>query len=204
MTRGGVSLRAAVPGDASFLTDLWTESLRRVDRAQQHADVELLLARLEGGPDERIVVATYDGEVAGAIYLRIAPVSVLNPDLAVQALAPHVLSGYRRRGVGRHLMEAAVSLAEERGIGHVATAASSGSREGNRFMARLALGPQAVLRVAATHAVRAKLTAQTPVRERAGGGRQLTRVLAARRSQRRARAVPSAEPVGGHQGAGQP
>ena len=39
-------------------------------------------------------------------------------------------------------MEAAVSYAEELGIGYVATAASSGSRDANRFMARLALGPR--------------------------------------------------------------
>ena len=56
-------------------------------------------------------------------------------------------------------MECAVTWAEELGIGHVATAASSGSREANRFMARLALGPQAVLRMAPTPAVRAKLSA---------------------------------------------
>ena len=43
-------------------------------------------------------------------------------------------------------MEAAVTYAEERGIAHVATAAVSGSRDANRFFARLALGPHAVLR----------------------------------------------------------
>jgi hypothetical protein len=69
----------------------------------------------------------------------------------------------------------------------VATAAASGSRDANRFMARLSLGPQAVLRIATTHAVRAKLTAQRPPVQRAGG-RQLTQVLAARRSMRRSQA----------------
>ena len=78
-----------------------------------------------------------------------------------------MLPRYRRRGVGRALMDAAVSYAEELGVGHVATAAASGSRDANRFMARLALGPRAVLRVASTPMVRAKLTAQRPAVHRA-------------------------------------
>jgi hypothetical protein len=48
-------------------------------------------------------------------------------------------------------------------------------------MARLALGPQAVLRMAPTPAVRAKLSARYPA------ARQVTQVLAVRRSLRHAR-----------------
>ena len=114
----------------------------------------------------------------------------------MQAVSPHVLPHYRRRGVGRALIEAAVSYAEELGIGHVATAVASGSRDSNRFMARLALGPRAVLRVASTPMVRSKLTAQSPAAHRAGG-RQLPHVLAARRSMRRSGA---STPVGNVRG----
>jgi len=107
----------------------------------------------------------------------------------VQAISPHVLPAFRRRGVGRTLMEAAVAFAEERGIAHIATAAVSGSRDANRFMARLALGPHAVLRLAPTAMVQAKLDAQAPTTSRTSGrsgARQLTHVRAARRSTRRA------------------
>jgi hypothetical protein len=61
----------------------------------------------------------------------------------------------------------------------------SGSRDANRFMARLALGPHAVLRLAPTAMVQAKLDAQSPTTARTSA-RQLTHVLAARRSSRRA------------------
>jgi hypothetical protein len=81
-------------------------------------------------------------------------------------------------------MDAAVSWAEERGAGHLATAAATGSRDGNRFLARLALGPVATLRLAPTAAVRAKLMAQRPPVARVPA-RQLTHVLAVRRSMRR-------------------
>jgi GNAT superfamily N-acetyltransferase len=101
-----------------------------------------------------------------------------------------VLPRFQRRGVGSALMEAAVTWAEELGIAHVATAAVSGSRDANRFMARIALGPYAVLRVATTHAVRTRLTAHRRPAQ-SSGGRQLTQVLAARRSLRRSRAGTS-------------
>ena len=95
---------------------------------------------------------------------------------------------YRRHGIGRMLMECAVSFAEEIGVTQVCTGVNAGSRDGNRFMARLALGPLATYRAAPVTAVRARLTAQRPaLPASAGGGRQLTRVLAARRSMRRSR-----------------
>ena len=108
------------------------------------------------------MVAEYDGEVAGAVHLRVTTMTPINLERVVQAVSPHVLPRYRRHGVGRALMDAAVSFAEELGIGHVATAAASGSRDANRFMARLALGPWAVLRVASTPMLRSKLTAHAP------------------------------------------
>ena len=55
-------------------------------------------------------------------------------------------------------------------------------------MARIALGPYAVLRVATTHAVRSRLSAHRRPRPAPANGRQLTQVLAARRSLRRSRA----------------
>jgi hypothetical protein len=108
-----------------------------------------------------------------------------------------VLPEFRRRGIGRALMGAAVAFAEERGIGHIATAAVSGSRDANRFMARLALGPHAVLRLAPAAMVQAKLEAQTPAIGPVSGrtsGRQLTHVLAVRRSSRRAQRRRIADP----------
>lgn len=184
MSRSLVSLRSALPSDAPVLVELWTEVLRRADRDEQMADLVQVIERVSQSADERMVVAEYDGEVAGAVHLRVGTVSPLNLERTVQAISPHVLPAFRRRGVGRALMDAAVSWAEEMGVGHVATAAASASRDANRFMARLALGPCAVLRVAPTHVVRAKLTAQRPSAQRTMG-RQLPQVLAARRSQRR-------------------
>jgi GNAT superfamily N-acetyltransferase len=184
-----VSLRLALPDDAPVLAEVWAQVLRRVDHHEQIADIEAIIDRVTPLHDERIVVAEYDGALAGAVHLRACTLTPLNLEPVVQAISPHVLPAFRRHGVGRALMEAAVAFAEERGIVHIATAASSGSRDANRFMARLALGPYAILRLAPAAMVQAKLEAQAPaigVTTSRSGTRQLTHVLAARRSSRRA------------------
>lgn len=184
MSRSLVSLRCALPSDAPLLAELWSDVVRRADREEQVSDLVAVIEQAATVPGQRLVVAEYDGELAGAVHLCVTTLSPLNLEPTVQAISPHVFPQHRRRGVGRALMDAAVAYAEEVGVGHVTTAAASGSRDANRFMARLGLGPQAVLRVATTHAVRAKLTAQRPPVQR-NGGRQLTQVLAARRSMRK-------------------
>jgi GNAT superfamily N-acetyltransferase len=194
MTRSLVTLRAAVPADAPNLAELWADVLRRCGPEERVADVECLLAGLEGCSTQRVVVADYDGEFAGAGHLEATTMTPINLEPVVRAVSPHVLPRFQRHGVGTALVDAAVTWAEELGISHVATAAVAGSRDANRFMARLALGPYAVFRVAATHAVRSRLGVQRrPVQTT--GGRQLTQLLAARRSQRRSRAAAATQDV---------
>ena len=178
----------AVPTDAPDLAELWTDVLRRTSAEDQSADLETVIAGIEESGDQRILVAEYDGEFAGAVHLQATTMSALNLEPVVRALSPHVLPRFQRHGIGSALMDAAVTWAEELGIGHVATAAVAGSRDANRFMARIALGPYAVLRVASTHVVRSRLSAHRRPAQ-SSGGRQLTQVLAARRSMRRNRAA---------------
>jgi GNAT superfamily N-acetyltransferase len=182
MSRSLVTLRDATLSDVEHLAALWQPFLRRTDTCQVD-DLADAIERAQQVPGERLVVAEYDGSFAGAVYLKAAPYSPVNPEPVLQVHNAAVVVDHRRRGIGKALLEVAVPWAEELGIGHVATAAASGSREANRFMARLALGPQAVLRMAPTPAVRAKLIG------RHATGRQVTQVLAARRSLRSARSV---------------
>lgn len=187
MSRSPVTLRDVQVNDAGPLSVLWEELLRPGDRLVHVADMEAIIARVLENPFERIVVAEYDGAFAGAVLLRSATLTHLNLEPTVQAMSPHVLPEFRRHGIGRALINAAVTWAEELGIGYVASASLSNSREANRFMARLAFGPQAVLRVATTHAARAKLTASAAARRPSPSGRPVGQVLAARRSMRRQR-----------------
>lgn len=183
MTRAQVTLRRAGLADAPFLTDLWSESCRRGDRHEQVADLEAVITTAEESSEERLVVAEHDGVAAGAVLLRLSTVGPMNPEPCLQVLAPCVAAPMRRKGVGRALMQAAVTYAEELGVGQLATAVDSGSRDANRFMARLGLGTRATLRFAPVATVQSKVCG-SPV-GRAPAPRQLGQILAARRSMRR-------------------
>lgn len=188
MSRASVLLRTAVPTDAVVLRELWSDVLRPTTREDQVADVLTILEQAATDPDVRVVVAEIDGQVVGAVHLRAGVVSTLNLERMVQAFAPHVMPGHHRRGVGTALMEAAVSFAEERGVGLVGAAALSASRDANRFFARLSMGPVAVLRVASTAGLRQRLPGVRPTRAAGSpSARHIDKVLAARRGRRQAR-----------------
>lgn len=185
MSRAAAVLRDATIDDAPALVALWGDLMRRLPTGDQMDEMITIITRASQDNDQRITVAECDGEAIGAVLLRVTTLSPLNSEPVVQAISTHVNPEFRRRGVGRLLMEAAVQHAEEQGIGHVAAASLSSSRDAHRFLARMALAPQAVLRIAPTHVVRAKITGRRPT----GVERRqpLSQVLAQRRSMRRQR-----------------
>lgn len=185
--RSPVTLRRAEEGDAEALVELWGAVMRKVDRQDLVADVHRIIDDCRTNGDGCIVVAEYDGEVAGSVYLRTTTITPVNLEPVVQAIHPHVAPRFQGRGVGRALMDAAVTYAEDHGIAHVASAALAGSRDANRFFARLALGPMATLRLAPTSVIRAKLSAGSRHAVGVRPSRQLSQVLAARRSLRGSR-----------------
>lgn len=185
MSRSAVVVRPAEAGDVANLRDVWADVLRRGTIEEQLTDVAAIVTDVTECPNRAVAVAEYDGEFAGAVYLEAGTLTPINLERSVLAVSPHVVPSFRRKGVGSALMEAAVSFADQRGIGHVASAAESDGRDANRFMARLSLAPKATLRVATTSAVRARLSARRPLSSAASGTtRHIDRVLAARRIRR--------------------
>jgi GNAT superfamily N-acetyltransferase len=183
-----VTLREAETRDAPFLVEVWHESLRRADRQDLVADLEIVIKDAALSAESRVVIAEYNDVPAGAVFLRVASVSPINLEPVVQVISPHVLPSARRKGVGRALMEEAVTFADQLGVAHVMTAASAASRDGNRFLARLGLGAHATLRIAPTSVLRGKLTTGLTAGQRAVANRgHLGQVLAARRSLRHPR-----------------
>ena len=93
--------------------------LRKADRQEQVHDLEIIVKEAAESPERRLLIAEYDGEPAGAVLLRVTPMTPLNLEPTVQALAPHVTPSFRGKGIGSALMEAAVLWAEDLGIGHI-------------------------------------------------------------------------------------
>lgn len=185
MSRYSLTTRVATREDAPVLAELWSDAVRRADRAEQAADLELIVKGAAASPEQRVVVVEHDGQLAGAVYLRITTLSPLNLEPCVQAIHPRVFDHARRHGVGHALMEAATAFAEENGVLHVVTAVPHSSRDANRFMARLGLAPVVMYRIAPTTLLRSRVS---PQRSTLGADSGRTKVLAARRSLRRARA----------------
>jgi ribosomal protein S18 acetylase RimI-like enzyme len=104
-----------------------------------------------------LIAADDNGAVVGMLAARSDAVGAidLTPVLHVTHLL--VAPGHRRRGIGRALLSAAVHVAEEGGVEHVLATAAAGSREGNRYLARIGFAPLVVHRIAPTSALRRSL-----------------------------------------------
>jgi N-acetylglutamate synthase-like GNAT family acetyltransferase len=188
-----VHVRDATPDDADALLEVWASftarpSADRDSSPSPTAEAACAVARIAADPDQRLLVALIEDRVVGAAHLIRAPLSPVHSEMAVHMSHLNVLDDFRRRGVGRTLIEAAVSWAEEKASSHVFAAASVNSRDANRFMARLGLGQVAVVRGATVSALRSKMPVEPPAAARVGSRnhRGVGQVLAQRRSQRRA------------------
>jgi GNAT superfamily N-acetyltransferase len=161
--------------------------------AQQVNETSASVAAIAADPDQRLLVAVIEGQIVGAALLARAPLSPVHSECAIHVSHLHVLDEFRRHGVGHALMEATVTWAEEKDTSHVLAAASVGSRDANRFMARLGLGQIAVVRGAPVSTLRAKLPVEPPAAARVGARshRSVGQVLVARRSLRRSQSRTS-------------
>ena len=171
MSRVNVRVRPADVADVPALVEL-TRSTDLVSgtfsgRALLDDRVEHLTERvtqiLRDG--ERLLLVAVDdstGALAGLLVARQDEIGAidLTPVLHVSHLI--VAPKQRRRGVGRTLLVAAVHLAEERGVDRVLATAASGSREGNRYLARLGFAPLVVHRIASTSVLRRSLGMSDP------------------------------------------
>ena len=171
MSRVNVRVRPADVADVPALVEL-TRSTDLVSgtfsgRALLDDRVEHLTERftqiLRGG-ERVLLVAVEDstGALAGLLVARQDEIGAidLTPVLHISHLI--VAPKQRRRGVGRTLLAAAVHLAEERGVDRVLATAASGSREGNRYLARLGFAPLVVHRIASTSVLRRSLGMSDP------------------------------------------
>lgn len=109
-----------------------------------------------------LLVAVDEGGIVGLLVARPYELGTIEstPTLHVSHLI--VEPKLRRRGVGRTLLVAAVHVAEARGYDRILATAGSGSREANRYLARLGFAPLVVARLASTTTLRRSLGLAEP------------------------------------------
>jgi GNAT superfamily N-acetyltransferase len=127
-----------------------------VDTSQEHLTERL--SAIVGAPDRVLLVAVDDtGAIAGLLAARRDAIGAIDLTPVLHVTHLMVLPEQRRRGIGRQLLAAAVQLADETGIEHLLATAASGSREGNRYLARLGFAPLVMHRIAPTSLLRRTL-----------------------------------------------
>lgn len=187
MSRAAVVVRDAVPEDADALREIWNDFTSEPDRRPRDSSpterVQRALHRLQADPCERLVVALVDEVPVGVAHLRRAAISPIHDEDAVYVGYLHVLTGHRRRGVGKSLLETAADWADEKDTTHIMASVAAGARDSNRFLARLGLTQVAVVRATTVASLRARLS--TPLT----GKPVATNVVATRRLMRRARSA---------------
>jgi hypothetical protein len=195
VSRAPLLVRDAVEADAGDLCLLWSDLLMLPGGDGSGRPPERVAAagitRCLGEPGCRILVAEQDGRVVGCAYLRLARVSPVHDEQAVQVSHLQSTEQSERSLVDRALLEAALSWAEQQGASTLLSATGAHDRESNRTLARLGLAQVVVLRGATVSALRGRLPHDPSAlaRSAARTGRSVGQVVAARRSQRRARAV---------------
>jgi ribosomal protein S18 acetylase RimI-like enzyme len=166
VSRANVRIRPAEQADVDALVAL----TRSIDtgkgtfsgRGLAQPDPRYLARRfaeiLDDG-DRTLLVACDDhgGEVVGLLVAREDELGAIDVARALHVSHLLVTPKYRRRGVGRALLTAAVHLADELGLDRVLASVAAGSREANRYLARLGFAPLVIHRVASTGVLRRAL-----------------------------------------------
>lgn len=165
MARVNVRVRPAVPDDvpalATLVQSVDTTSGTFSGKALVDASTEHLCGRLATifDQDDRVLLVATDesGKIVGLLCGRDDEVGAI--DLTAVWHVTHLLVApeARRRGVARALLSAAVQLAEESGADRLLATAAAGSREGNRYLARLGFAPLVMHRIASTATLRRSL-----------------------------------------------
>lgn len=170
MARSVVRVRDAGPADLDPLLDFASRVLEAGDASSRSPIVRLAVgamaqsqrdryARLLADPEHRVVLVTDDQQrTVGAAIFSVDMISALLTLPVVYVSHVVVPELERDRSVGRALVEAATTFAEEIGAEHVVVGLNPAGRETNRFFARLGFAPLMMRRIASVPALRRVLT----------------------------------------------
>lgn len=165
MSRVNVRIRPAteedIPALVALVQNIDTSTGPFSGKPLQDSSDEHLSARfgeiLASADRQLLIAADETGAVVGMLAARRDEVGAIDLTPVLHVTHLMVAPASRRRGVGRALLVGAVHLAEEVGVEHVLATAAAGSREGNRYLARIGFAPLVVHRIAPTATLRRSL-----------------------------------------------
>lgn len=204
MRRTSLHVRPAADTDVPALVELGEQLLpnpaesgrsRGTPAGARAALEQRYLEALTDPARHLVVVVNDEDEPLGMALLTIAPANALLDLPAVHMSHAVVSDRHKRRGAGKALVVAAAAFAETHGLEQIVVSVQPGSRDANRFFARLGFAPVAVRRVAPVAVVRRQLAQ--------GGEARPVDHVARRRPRRAGRrvALPGA-PLGPADGSG--
>jgi ribosomal protein S18 acetylase RimI-like enzyme len=143
VTPAGIEIRPATDGDFEALAELdWSSAVHhaRIDpEAYQLPDREAAVAFLKerfDDPRREVLVATVEGAVVGMVDVTLVddprPGSI-HRSIPTADLGISVLEAWRRRGIGRALMNAAEASARRRGADRMILDMSAANEDALRF-----------------------------------------------------------------------
>jgi len=187
VTRSPVEVRRAVIEDLDDLLLLWSQAREEVARGGRTPggipldQIRPRLAESLGSPDIHILLARWEGRVAGYAVLRVAPLLAVVDGPALHIDHLFVQPSARRHGVARGLLSAATAIAERQGAEQILASAAPSAKDTHRFLARLGFFPLVVRRAVGTATLRRRLAGE--------GQRSGLEDLLSRRRSLRARAL---------------
>lgn len=170
MARSAVRVRDAELADLDSLLDFASRVLESGDPSSRSPLARLAVgamqqsqreryARLLSDPEHRVLLVVNDQQrTVGAAVFSVDMISALLTLPVVYVSHVVVPELERDRSVGRALVEAATTFAEEIGAEHVVVGLNPAGRETNRFFARLGFTPLIMRRIASVPALRRTLT----------------------------------------------
>jgi ribosomal protein S18 acetylase RimI-like enzyme len=162
--RSALRVRPAAESDLPALVDLATELREALLPAETglrpgsptgRAVLEQRLREALESPNRHLVLVVGEAdEPLGMALFTVSSANALFDCPSLHMSHAVVDDRHRRRGAGRALVAAAAAYAEERGLDSIVVSVRPGSREANRFFARLGFAPLAVRRAASVTTVR--------------------------------------------------
>lgn len=136
-----LSYRDATAADLSFIVRLIAEDAvtETPDRADEpnHPRYLAALAAIDADPNQRLLVAEYEGQPAGTLQLTFIPGIARLGESRCLIEAVHIAPNLRSRGLGSQMIRWAIEQARARGCGIVQLTSNKKRVDAHRFYQRL-------------------------------------------------------------------